>query len=232
LSRRVRRTTVTPPLALDIDGTLTTLDGGIDPRVFDVLPAWNAPVVLATGKAFPYPVALCHFVGIPETVVAENGGVVCVGDTVRFTGDRDRAERVVAAFEDRGGDLGWNDADLANRWRETELIARPTADEGLLRDVAAEFDMEVVDTGYAYHVKTPGVEKGDGLAAVADELGRSPGEFVAVGDSENDASTFAVAGRSFAVANADATAKRAADVVLDEGYMDGTLVALERVAES
>jgi hypothetical protein len=222
---------VTPPLALDIDGTLTTADGQIDPRVFDVLPAWDAPVVLATGKAFPYPVALCHFAGIPETVIAENGGVVCVGDTVRFTGDRERAERVVEAFEARGGDLGWNDADLANRWRETELIARPTADERLLRDVAAEFGMDVVDTSYAYHVKTPGVEKGNGLDVVADELGRSAEEFVAVGDSENDASLFEVAGRSFAVANADPVARAAADVVLDGEYMDGTLAALDVVSE-
>jgi hypothetical protein len=216
-----------PPLALDIDGTLTTPAGGVDPRVFDVLPAWDAPIVLATGKAFPYPVALCHFLGVPEVVVAENGGVVCVDDTVRFAGDRGRAEQVIEAFEARGGDTGWGAADLANRWRETELITRTTADERLLREVAAEFEMEVVDTGYAYHVKTPGVEKGDGLELVADELGLSPTQFVAVGDSENDASTFAVAGRSFAVANADAVAREAADVVLDESYMDGTLAALE-----
>jgi phosphoglycolate phosphatase (TIGR01487 family) len=220
---------VTPPLALDIAGTLTTPSGDIDPRVFDVLPAWDAPVVLATGKAFPYPVALCHFAGIPETVVAENGGVVCVADTVRFAGDRDRAERVVEAFEARGGDLGWGGADLANRWRETELIAAPSADETLLREVAADFGMEVVDTGYAYHVKTPGVEKGEGLRLVAEELGIDPTAFVAVGDSENDVSTFAVAGQSFAVANADATATHAADVVLGESYMDGTLAALDAV---
>jgi phosphoglycolate phosphatase (TIGR01487 family) len=220
---------MTPPLALDIDGTLTTPDGVVDSRVFDVLPAWDAPVVLATGKAFPYPIALCHFVGIPETVVAENGGVVCVDDVIRFAGDRARAERVIETFEARGGDAGWGDADLANRWRETELIASTAADETLLREVAAEFEMAVVDTGYAYHVKTPGVEKGDGLELVAEELGVDPETFVAVGDSENDASTFAVAGQSFAVANADPVARDAADVVLDAGYMDGTLAALESV---
>jgi phosphoglycolate phosphatase (TIGR01487 family) len=220
---------MTPPLALDIDGTLTTPDGVVDSRVFDLLPAWDAPVVLATGKAFPYPIALCHFVGIPETVVAENGGVVCVDDVIRFAGDRARAERVIETFEARGGDAGWGDADLANRWRETELIASTAADETLLREVAAEFEMAVVDTGYAYHVKTPGVETGDGLELVAVELGVDPETFVAVGDSENDASTFAVAGQSFAVANADPVARDAADVVLDAGYMDGTLAALESV---
>ena len=219
-----------PPLALDIDGTLTTPDDQIDPRAFEVLPSWEAPIVLATGKSFPYPIALCHFLGIPEQVVAENGGVVCADGQVAFQGDRDRAETAAAAFRDRGGDLGWDAADTTNRWRETELAARVDADEQLLRSVADEFDLEVVDTGYAYHLKTPGVEKGDGLAAVADMLGYSPDSFVAVGDSENDVSLFETAGEAYAVANADERAKAAADTVLAESYFDGTRSVLESVA--
>jgi hypothetical protein len=220
---------MTPPLALDIDGTLTTPDGALDPRVFAVLPAWDAPVVLATGKSFPYPVSLCHYLDIPPLVVAENGGVVCTGETVSYQGDRERAEAVADAFERRGGDLGWGPVDFANRWRETEIAVSIDADERLLREVAAAYDAEVVDTGYAFHVKTPGVEKGTGLRTVADALDRDPGTFVAIGDSENDASTFAVAGRSFAVANADDTALAAADEVTEAGYMDGTIEALSRV---
>jgi hypothetical protein len=220
-----------PPLALDIDGTLTTSEGTIDPRVFETLPAWDAPIVVATGKAFPYPVALTHFVGIDQHVIAENGGVVLSDEQVHYEGDRNRAQAVVEEFKARGGDTGWGAADTTNRWRETELAVRLTADEDLLRAVAAEYEMEVVDTGYAYHVKTPGVEKGDGLELVASVLDRDPAEFVAVGDSVNDASTFRVAGRSFAVANADEVARETADVVLDEGFMDGTLAALERVRD-
>jgi sucrose-phosphate phosphatase-like hydrolase, Archaeal len=218
-----------PPLALDIDGTLTSPTDQIDPRLFEVLPEWNAPVVVATGKSFPYPVALCHFLGIPEQVVAENGGVVCAAGEVSFQGDRERAEAAIKRFRERGGDLGWDAADTTNRWRETELAARVDADEALLREVAAEFDLEVVDTGYAYHLKTPGVEKGDGLAAVCDILGLSSDSFVAVGDSENDVSLFETAGESYAVANADERAKAAADTVLDESYFDGTLSVLESV---
>ncbi|SDM78287.1 hypothetical protein SAMN04487949_2583 [Halogranum gelatinilyticum] len=222
---------MTPPLALDIDGTLTTPRGTIDPRVFDVLPAWDAPVVLATGKAFPYPVALCHFMGIPQTVIAENGGVVLADERVSFTGDRERAQAVADDFRARGGSLGWGAADTVNRWRETEIAVDMAQDEDLLRTVADEYEMEVVDTGYAYHVKSPGVEKGVGLVEVADILGLDTADFVAVGDSENDVSTFGVAGESYAVANADEKARAAADTVLDEGYMDGTLSVLEAVAD-
>ena len=220
-----------PPLALDIDGTLTTPEHTVAPRAFSLLAGWEAPVVLATGKAFPYPVALCQFAGIPERVVAENGGVALADGDLRYAGDPDRVDAAVEAFRDRGGDLGWDGVDTVNRWRETEVAARRTADETLLREVAAEFDLDFVDTGYAYHLKSAGVSKGDALAGVAEILGYDPAEFVAIGDSENDASTFDVVGESYAVANADDTAKRAADRVLDRGHVDGTLDALRAVRD-
>ena len=218
---------MTPPLALDIDGTLTTAAHRIDPRVFERLPEWPAPIVIATGKSFPYPIALCHFLGIEERVIAENGGVVCVDDELSFQGDRSAAEKAVERFREQGGELGWGRTDTTNRWRESEIAASLDADEALLREVATEFGLEVVDTGYAYHLKTPGVEKGEGLRAAADLLDLDPADFVAVGDSENDVSLFAVAGRSFAVANADKKAQAAADTVVDASYFDGTLSVLE-----
>jgi phosphoglycolate phosphatase (TIGR01487 family) len=220
-----------PPLALDIDGTLTTPEHTIAPRAFSLLAEWDAPVVLATGKAFPYPVALCQFAGIPERVVAENGGVALADGDLRYAGDPDRVEAAVEAFEDRGGDLGWDGVDTINRWRETEVAARRTADEELLREIATEFDLDFVDTGYAYHLKSPGVSKGSALGGVAELLGYDPATFVAVGDSENDVSTFDVVGESYAVANADETATEAADHVLDSGYVGGTLDALRAVRD-
>ena len=220
-------TAETPPLVLDIDGTLTDGSGRLDPRAFEYLPEWDAPLVLATGKAFPYPVSLCHYFGIDLTVIAENGGVVLADGDVSYQGDPERAADAVAAFLDRGGDLGWPAFDAINEWRETEIAANVAADEELLRSVAAEYGLEVFDTGYAYHIKTPGVEKGVGLRAVADTLEIDPTEFVTVGDSVNDVSMFEVAGRSFAVENADDAAKAAAETVVEGSYFDGTASVLD-----
>ena len=221
-----------PPIVLDIDGTLTrpdTSDGSIDPRVFDPLREWEAPVVIATGKAFPYPVALCHYIGIEPLVIAENGGIVCARETLTIHGDGEGARSVIAELETRGHDAGWGATDLANRWRETEVAVTLDAPGALLRELAAERDLKVLDTGYAYHVLSPSISKGRGLETVADVLDYQPTDFVAVGDSENDVSTFERAGTAYAVANADEKAHAAADHVTLGEAADGTLEVLETI---
>ncbi len=217
-----------PPLVVDIDGTLTDDQRGVDPRVFPVLRSWPAPVVVATGKAMPYPVALCEFLALDVYVIAENGGVVVAGrDTVRIEGDRAGANAVASEYRAAGYDLGWGEADLVNRWRETELAVSRDSPLEPLREIAAEHGLEVVDTGFAYHVKAPAIDKGVGLEVVAAELGADPSAFLAVGDSTNDVATFELAGVSIAVANADEDALAAADHVTDAAYGDGFLEAIE-----
>lgn len=221
-----------PPIAVDIDGTLTRADGaGIDPAVFAALRNWPAPVVIATGKAFPYPVALAEFVGIPARVVAENGGVAVAGDEVRTTGDPDAIEGFTAALRDAGIDPGWDEANLANRWRTTELAVRNDRPADRLAAIAAEHGLDVVDSGYAYHVKSPDVTKGRGLAAVADALGTSPDAFAAIGDAANDVPMFERAGVGIAVGNAATAAVEAADRQVEDPHADGLLAALETLRE-
>ena len=225
-----------PPLAVDIDGTLTDENSAVDPRVLDALRAWPAPVVLATGKALPYPVALCQFVGVPTRVIAENGGVVCFDtpeiEELVIVGDRAGAERVAERYREAGHDLGWGDLDLTNRWRETELAVNRDSPLEPLRELADDEGLRVFDTGFAYHVTSPDVDKGSGLGTAADRLDYGPEAFVAIGDSENDAATFRVAGESYAVANADETAKREADFVMESEYAEGFLEALEGIGSA
>jgi phosphoglycolate phosphatase (TIGR01487 family) len=222
-----------PPLAVDIDGTLTGPDRGLDPRVMPVCRAWPAPLVVATGKSMPYPVGLCEFLGRETLVVAENGGVVVVGptETIRFEGDPEAAQAVVEAYREQGYTTGWPDTDLVNRWRETEFAVSRESPLDPLETLAAEHGLAVVDTGYAYHVKAPDVSKGAGLRTLAAELGLDPEAFAAIGDSENDAPTFEVAGHALAVGNADDAARRAADHVTDATYADGFLAAVQWLCE-
>jgi phosphoglycolate phosphatase (TIGR01487 family) len=220
---------VSRPLTIDIDGTMTRGDGAVDPRLFDPLREWDAPVVVATGKAFPYPVALCAFVGIEERVIAENGGVTLVDGDLSIHGDARAAREVADQLRADGYPDGWPEPDMHNRWRETELSVTRDVPREYLEAVAAARDQVVVDTGYAYHVKSASIDKATGLRRVAALLDLEPEAFVAIGDSANDAELFDLAGASYAVANADETALARADVVTDGSYSDGALEVLSEL---
>lgn len=220
-----------PPLAVDIDGTLSRADSSIDGRVLDVLREWDAPVVVATGKALPYPVALCQYIGVPPRVVAENGGVGLAEDEITYHGDREAAQRVVDEYVEAGYGTGWGRVDLVNKWRETEVAVAREQPLGPLEELAARHGLHVVDTGFAYHVKSPGMNKGRALRDVAAALDYGLSAFVAVGDSQNDVEMLEEVGTGYAVGNADEAAKAAADVVLDAEYADGFLAAVERILD-
>lgn len=218
-------------LAVDIDGTLTRGDGSgaLDPRVFEPLREAET-VVVCTGKVLPNATALCTYIGIEANAVAETGGIVYADGEMRVLGDGEGLRGFVEDYAP-DGDLGWGSTDLVNRWRETEVAVARDRDRGEVEEAAERHGLEVLDTGYAYHVKSPEVDKGEGLVAVADALGIPVEEFVAVGDSENDVHTFEVAGTSYAVGNADEAAREAADHVTDASYANGFVEAVEREKE-
>lgn len=217
------------PIVIDVDGTMSRPDRSIPGSVIDRLHEWAKPVVIATGKAFPYPVALCDFIGIEVRVIAENGGVCCVGDSVEVLGNDEKARKFVRALNERGYDLGWGRADLVNRWRETEVAVNRSVPRAVVDVEADRFGLEVVDSQYAFHVKSPELSKGSGLEAIVREMRVGADAFVAIGDSENDLSTFGVAGVSIAVSNANERLREAADWVTDAPYAEGLLEALEAI---
>ena len=215
-------------LAVDIDGTLTRGDGSgaLDPCVFEPLREAET-IVVCTGKVLPNATALCTYVGIDANVVSETGGIVYADGEMRLLGDAEGLNEFVEEYAP-DGDLGWGKTDLVNRWRETEVAVPLERDRDEIDEIAERHGLEVLDTGYAYHVKSPDVDKGQGLVAVAETLGLEPSEFVAVGDSENDVHTFELAGTSYAVGNADEAAREAADYVTDGSYARGFVEAFER----
>lgn len=217
------------PLALDIDGTITREDSSLDPRTIDALRGWDAQIVFTTGKVLPNATSLCNYVGIPPRAVAETGAIVYADDVLQIHGDGESVRNAVEEYKELGYSLGWGEYDIVNRWRETEVAVNREMPLEPLERVAERHGVEVVDTGYAYHVKSQGVDKGRGLVEAAELMGVEVEDFVAIGDSMNDVSTFEVAGESFAVANADSEARDAANHTTDASYADGFLEALDAV---
>jgi len=217
-----------PPIAVDIDGTLTDDTGRLGPPVIDALAEWPAPVIIATGKALPYAVALCYFCQIDETVIAENGGISLVAGERRVHTEGEVTAAATAALREIDPTLGWETGyDTINAWRETEVAVGLQMQRSAVDAVAAEFDLRVLDTGFAYHLTSREVSKGTALEHVTEALGLVPDEVVAIGDSENDVSMFERVGESFALANADARAQAAATHVVEEAHHAGVVGVLE-----
>ncbi len=112
------------------------------------------------------------------------------------------------------------DTDLDNlREREAELAAA-----GVTRD------LDVVYSSNRYLEFNPhGVNKGAGLAALAELLGIDVAETIAIGDNTNDLAMIRAAGLGCAVANASDDAKAAADYVCsDDNNAGGVAEVIEK----
>lgn len=86
--------------------------------------------------------------------------------------------------------------------------------------VSAEDNLEVTE---------PGVNKGAGLAELAERLGLARGEVMAIGDSCNDVSMLSYAGLPAAMGNADPRLKALAKLVLPTNEEGGVAWALDRL---
>jgi Cof subfamily protein (haloacid dehalogenase superfamily) len=85
---------------------------------------------------------------------------------------------------------------------------------------------------YFLEFAAPGVSKASGLALLADLLGFSAEQAVAVGDAENDREMLDWAGCGLAVANADERLQREADGVIPSVHSDGVAQLLEALADA
>lgn len=220
-------------LAVDIDGTLTFRDRRLDVSGVEAVRRAEAEglvVVLSTGNVLCFAEAAAILLGTSGPLIAEDGGVVFDRATGReyLLGDRVEADRGLEALEREFGEL-----------RQTRSSSMRLTGLTLERTISAEQAMEVlrreglelvaVDSGFAIHLKSPHVNKGNALRKVASLLGASLAELAAIGDGPNDIEMLEVAGVSFAVANADEAVKRVCTHVTEQPYGRGVAEAVETI---
>lgn len=122
-----------------------------------------------------------------------------------------------------------------------ELVSRPAV-KLLAKDRAADVDDFLAEAGVllagratATHssriglleIAAAGVTKATGLAELAASHGITPDEVVSIGDMPNDVPMLQWAGRSYAVANAHAAARAAADEVVASNDEDAVATLIE-----
>jgi len=212
---------------VDIDGTLTDESRRLDLAAVAVIRNLDIPVILASGNVLCFVKCATKLIGTFDIMIAENGGVISSGfdGPVHIKGDRPRCADVLemlrSHFELEELDASYRLSDVALRRNfDVEAARHILTDEGI-------GDMELVDTGFAVHIKSMDVNKGTALLEVAALMGLDAGDIMAIGDSANDIEMLQVAGLGVAVGNANPALKNIADMVTSGRYGAGVVEALE-----
>jgi phosphoglycolate phosphatase (TIGR01487 family) len=214
-------------VAVDVDGTITYSDRSLDCRAVEALRSLRASVVIATGNILCFARAVSKLVGTGGIVIAENGGVVECGRVEYDTTYMDKCEEAFR-FLSQHFTLERVDPEL----RKTEIGLRRNFDVERARQMFGNFpELDLVDTGFAVHIKSRKLNKGAGLTKVAKLMGLDSKDFVAMGDSLNDIEMLKASGFGVAVGNAHPDLKRIADMVTEGEHGAGVAEAVRLLKE-
>jgi phosphoglycolate phosphatase len=220
-------------LLTDIDGTITDPSRRIHTGAIETIRSLvdqGVIVVLASGNTSCFMESLCKMIGTQGSFIAENGGVFRVGytDPLRITGDqsvcRKALETLQAYYRPRGKELDL----FSPTYRFADLAFARTVPVGEVKEIVKDHPVQVIDTGYAIHLQSLGVNKGTALVDLADQMGLEPADFLAIGDSVNDVQMLKTAGIGVTVASAHPDTKAAAEYVAEKEYGDGFVEGIKK----
>ncbi len=215
-------------VAVDVDGTITFGDRSIDCRAVEALRSLRVPVVIATGNVLCVARTAAKLLGTGGIVIAENGGIIECG---RVESDTSHIKECEEAFRFLERHFALERLDPENR--KTEVGLRRNFDVERARGMLKEFPgVEIVDTGFAAHIKSKRINKGTGLKRIAELMGLDARNFVAIGDSPNDIEMLGVSGFGVAVGNAHPEVKRVARMVTRGEYGAGVAEAVGELREN
>ena len=221
----------------DIDGTLTDEHRRISTGAIACIRKLvdsDIPVILASGNTLCSMTMLAKMIGTDGTVICEHGGT----SRIRFDGD----ERVIGDisacreaflfveqyYENEGEHLQL----YSPEYRFADVAFARTVDPDTVRMLLSDYPVRVLDTGFALHLQTEGINKGTAFLKICDEIGINPDEFLAVGDSHNDIEMIQAAGCGAVVRNCSDDMCSAADFVSEKRYGEGFIDAVKRAFPS
>lgn len=216
-----------------MDGTLTDPTRRINVGAIEAIRSLvdnGTEVVLASGNTSCMMDGICRMIGTNGTIIAENGGVFRVGytGTLHISGDQTVCRRALDAVQAHYRKKGIELELYSPTYRFADLAFARTVPVDEVKTVLEDHPVQVIDTGYAIHLQTPGVNKGAALVALAREMHIEPSDFLAIGDSLNDIQMLKAAGIGVTVANAHPDTKAVAQYVAKKEYGDGFVEAIKK----
>lgn len=212
-------------VVVDVDGTITYSDRRIDCRAVAALRNLHVPVVIATGNLLCVARTVSVLLGTGGIVIAENGGIVECGKVESDTTHFKECEEFLGVLK-----MHFPLERLETGDRITEIGLRRNFDAKEARKFLSEdAPVDLVDTGFAIHIKSKKINKGTGLKRIADMMGLDVRDFVAFGDSPNDIEMLEAAGLGVAVGNSHPDLKKVAGMVTGGEHGAGVAEALGEI---
>jgi phosphoglycolate phosphatase (TIGR01487 family) len=220
-------------LLTDIDGTITDPSRRISTGSIETIRSLvdsGIEVVLASGNTSCFMDAISKMIGTKGTFIAENGGVFRIGFTGPLVtrGDQTAVKTALRVVQDYFLEKGIILDLYSPAYRFSDLAFARTVPVDEVKTVLQNHPVQVLDTGYAIHLLTPGINKGTALEELARGMGLEPADFLAIGDSLNDIPMLKTAGVGITVANAHPDTKAVAQYVAGKEYGDGFVEAVEK----
>ena len=219
--------------AVDIDGTITENGGGrIHLEALEALrrlTTMGHDVIFVTGRSSVEAYLLSVFGGTTKIAVGENGGCISTdSDEHILLGNMDECKKALEIIKDNIDNVQEKHVFP----RLTEVVLERTFDLELAQKLLAEKNVlvELSDSQYAYHINSPGIDKGTGFRTIMEKLSISAEDVIAIGDSATDIPLFRVAKTSIALGNASDQVKSEATMVVSTHAGDGVLEALDKLA--
>lgn len=222
-------------IAVDVDGTITSQDRKLDVVAVGAIrkaEASGLPVILATGNALCFAEAVSVLLGTSGPIIAEDGGVVFDKAHRRqyLLGDRMEVDRGLKVLKRRFNDLKET---RSSRTRFAGATLECTITSEQVMEVFREegLNLVAVDSGFAVHIRSPEINKGNGLRKAADLLKISTTEIAAIGDAPNDVELLKVAGLSFAPANSHEMIRKVSNHLMKGAHGEGVKEAIDEILE-
>jgi phosphoglycolate phosphatase (TIGR01487 family) len=213
-------------IVTDIDGTITDMRRRVQWEAIEALRSIQEKgicTMIASGNVLPVAFGLHTFIGMNGPIIAENGGIVAMGQEIHYVHSNGKSMEAFEYLRERMP----VERLFTDRWRETQVALKLTVDPDVVRAALSGWDIEIETTGFAIHLMEKGHSKMSGVRKACELLGIDVDEVAAFGDSDNDAKMLRGCGKGIAVANASPEAKGAADYVAQAENGAGVVEGLE-----